>query len=584
MQAETKPGGIIRSYGPTMITVGLISGMINILYLTGSFYMLQVYDRVLPGHSIPTLIGLSGLAALLFAFQGALDILRGRVLTRVGVAFEESLRRQVVDLILRLPLFARSQGDGLQPLRDLDTIRGFLAGLGPVALLDLPWMPLYLAICFIFHPLIGCVAVVGGVTLLTITFLTDRFTRPAVKDAADLAAVRNGLAEAGRRNAEILQAMGIRQRFIETWAEIDQRFQKAQLRGGDTTGGFGAVSKVFRMGLQSAILGTGAYLVLQQEATAGIMIASSILAARALAPVELAIAHWRGFVAARQSWQRLSGLLPRLAEQARPTALPRPDKRFSAEGVAVVPPGGDRLILNDISFEVRAGDGLGIIGPSGSGKSSLARLLVGAWGPARGTVRLDGAALDQWDPADRGRDIGYLPQDVELLAGTVAQNISRFDAEPDEMAIIAAATAADVHELILRLPNGYDTDIGEDGSRLSAGQRQRIALARALYRNPFVVILDEPNSNLDSEGERALIAAIAAVRKRGGIVIIITHRISVLASVDLLLTVADGRMHLFGPRNEVLAKLGQPAPAPKGEPLQAAAPNLRLLRETGGSS
>jgi ATP-binding cassette subfamily C protein len=349
-----------------------------------------------------------------------------------------------------------------------------------------------------------------------------------------------------------------------------------QQEASDLGGGLGAVSKVFRMLLQSVVLAVGAYLVIQQEASAGIIIAGSILSARALAPVDLAIAHWKGFVNARQSWHRLNKLLTGAPVQPVPMQLQAPVQRLAVEAVSATPPGVPKIVVQDITFELEAGQGLGIIGPSGSGKSSLARLLVGVWQPLRGNVRLDGAALDQWSPDSLGRHIGYLPQDVELLAGTVAQNIARFELQADNEAVIAAAKAVGVHDLIVRLPAGYDTQIGDQGSALSAGQAQRIALARAVYRDPFLVVLDEPNSNLDSDGEEALTRAILGVRERNGIVVVVAHRPSAIAGVDRLMMMSQGRIQAIGPKDEVLAKVLQ-------RPVSAPRP-LKVVPDSGSAS
>jgi ATP-binding cassette subfamily C protein len=541
--------------------VGLMSGMINILYLTGSFFMLEVYDRVVPSRSIPTLVGLCVLALALYAFQGILDLLRARVLSRIGASLDESLSDRVYDTLVRRSLRMPANADGLQPMRDLDQVRGFLSGLGPAAMFDLPWMPLYVGLCFLFHPLIGVTALFGALILVILTIMTDVMTRGPTRDAVQHGGARNALAESSRRNAEVIQAMGMSGRMTARWNEANAKYQDSQQRASDVTGGIGAVSKVFRTVLQSAVLAVGAYLVIQQLASPGIMIASSILVARALAPVELAIANWRGFVGARQSWRRLRELLAHFPATETPMALPAPRKSISVESLAVVPPGDRRVVVQDATFQLQAGQGLGVIGPSASGKSSLARAVVGVWVPARGKIRLDGAALEQWDRDDLGRHIGYVPQDVELFAGTVAQNIARFEAEPDAAAVIKAAEEAGVHELILRLPDGYETQIGEGGASLSAGQRQRVALARALYRDPFLLVLDEPNSNLDGEGEQALTRAILSVRQRGGVVIVVAHRPSALAGVDMVLAMGDGRVQAFGPRDEVLAKVLRPAPA-----------------------
>jgi ATP-binding cassette subfamily C protein PrsD len=375
-------------------------------------------------------------------------------------------------------------------------------------------------------------------------------------------AQRNALAEASRRNAEVLQAMGMRGRLAARWAEANDSYMATQRRAADIASGFGSASKVLRMVLQSAVLGVGGYLVIQQEATAGIIIAGAILSSRALAPVELAIAHWKGLVAARQSWKRLQQYWAQLPAEGERTPLPPPRKALAVEAVSVVPPGEQRLVVQEASFALKPGQGLGIVGPSASGKSSLVRAIVGVWAPVGGKVRLDGAAIEQWNSEALGHHVGYLPQDVELFAGTVAENIARFDPEPDVQAMIDAAWAADMHEMVLRLPNGYDTQIGEGGAALSAGQRQRIALARALYRDPFLVVLDEPNSNLDAEGDQALTQAIMRVRARGGIIIVVAHRTAALAGVDQLMVMAEGRVQAFGPKDALLAKMMRPRPAP----------------------
>ena len=543
-----------------LLGVGAMTAVLNVLTLTGSFYMLEIYDRVIPSRSLPTLVGLTIIVAFVFAFQGLIDLLRNRILVRLGASVDEAISARIYSTIVNLPLKLRSSGDGLQPLRDLDQIRSFVSSAGPAALFDLPWMPLYLGICYLFHPLIGLAAFVGVIVLVILTIMTDVRSRGPAAEAAKLAGQRAVLAEASRRNAEVLRAMGMTGRVGSTWQKVNESYLETQQAATDVAGGLGAVSKVFRMFLQSAVLGLGAYLVINQEATAGVIIASSILTARALAPVELAIANWKGFISARQSWRRVGELLARFPAEQTSLALPRPAAQLSVEGVTVVPPGDNRVVVQDMSFQLRSGSAVGIIGPSGCGKSSLARAIVGVWQPVRGKVRLDGAALEQWSPESLGRHIGYLPQDVELFAGTVAQNIARFEEDAKADDIIAAATAAGVHDLILRLPSGYETQIGEAGTSLSAGQRQRLALARALYGNPFLVVLDEPNSNLDASGEEALTSAIAGVRARGGAVVIVAHRPSALAAVDLVLMMNEGKAQAFGPRDEVLSKVMRPAP------------------------
>src|ERR1700752_671174 len=558
-------GDALRTCRNAFIGVGIMSCMINLLYLTGSIFMLEIYDRVLPSRSVPPLVGLVILCGFLYIAQGILDMLRNRVLGRIGTSLDEAMNERVFETVVRLPLIVGTRNEGLQPLRDLDNVRSFLGSMGPGAFFDLPWLPFYLVICFLFHWLLGVTALAGAIILVTLTLITEFMSRQPAKDAMTLAARRKDLAAASRRNAEVMVAMGMSGRMTRHWSETNEEYIAGNQRASDVTGGLGAVAKVLRMMLQSAVLAVGAYLVIYQEATAGIIIAGSILSARALAPVDLAIAHWKGFVAARQSWRRLSNLLDKLPAQSAQTLLHPPEKKLTVEGVTIVPPGEQRVIVQDVNLAIETGHGLGIIGPSGSGKSSLVRSLVGVWQPARGKVRIDGAALDQWSSDVLGRDVGYLPQDVELFAGTIAQNICRFDPEARSDMIIAAAKEAGVHEMIIKMREGYDTQIGEQGGALSAGQAQRVALARALYGNPFLIVLDEPNSNLDSEGDEALTRAVRGARERGAIVVVVAHRPVGIEAVDQLLVLKDGRVQAFGPKEQVLAQVLQPrvaAPAP----------------------
>ncbi len=550
-------GEALRTCRNAFIGVGVMSCAINVLYLTGSIFMLEVYDRVLPSRSVPTLIGLAILAGGMYLTQGILDLIRGRILGRVGTALDEILNRRVFDAMVRLPLIMGARNEGLQPLRDLDAVRSFLSGMGPGAFFDLPWLPFYLAICFAFHFVIGLTALVGAIILVGLTLVTEYLSREPAQQATGLAARRNDLAAVSRRNAEVVVAMGMSSRLTSRWSAANEKYLAGHQRAADVAGGLGAISKVLRMTLQSAVLGVGAYLVIHQEATAGVIIAGSILSARALAPVDLAIAHWRSFVTARQSWHRLNRLLEQLPVRSEQTLLQDPSSRLSVETISVVPPGDQKVIVQEVTFALDAGHGLGIIGPSGSGKSSLVRALVGVWQPFRGKVRLDGAALDQWAGDVLGRHIGYLPQDVELFAGTVAQNICRFDPDANSGAIIAAAKEAGVHQLIIKMRDGYDTQIGEQGTALSAGQAQRVALARALYGDPFLIVLDEPNSNLDTEGDEALTRAIRGARERGAIVVVVAHRPVGIEGVDQLLVLKDGRVQAFGPKETVLGQVIQ---------------------------
>ena len=543
--------------------IALFSGMSNILMLTGALFMLEIYDRVLPSRSVPTLVALLILVAGLYGAQGLIDMIRSRILVRIGHSLDEAMSLRIYDAIVRLPLKIGSKGEGTQPIRDLDSVRGFLSGIGPVAFFDLPWMPVYLAICFLFHTYIGLTALFGAVVLVMLTLITEVMTRRPTRGAAQFAMARNTLLEASRRNAEAITAMGMVGRISKRWHDLNRNYVASSGRASDVGGGLGAFSKVLRLLLQSAILAVGAWLVINQESTPGIIIAGSILGARALAPVDLAIANWRGFVGARQSWQRLSQLLGALPKTAEPMPLKPPAHTLVVQNGAVAPPGHQKIVCQDINFTLVAGKALGVIGPTASGKSSLARMLVGVWTPVRGTVRLDGATLDQWSPETLGRHIGYVPQDVELFNGTVAQNISRFEDPPDADAVIAAAQAAGVHDLIINLPDGYETVVGEQGGALSAGQAQRIALARALYRDPFLVVLDEPNSNLDAEGDEALTRAILGLRARGAITVVVAHRPSAIAGVDYILIMAKGRQQQFGPKEEILTRVAPPHAAPR---------------------
>jgi PrtD family type I secretion system ABC transporter len=482
---------------------------------------------------------------------------------------DRTMTGRVYELVVRLPLQAPRGGEGIQPVRDLDTIRNYLTGRGPTAFFDLPWLPFYLAICFAFHVWIGVTVLAGAVILIALTLATEIYSRQPVREATQTGAERSRLAELSRRNAEALTALGMTRPLLARWQAANHKHVLGQLRANDVTDGLGAAGRVFRLMLQSSVLAVGAWLVINQQATAGIIIGTSILSARALAPVDLAITQWKSLIAARQARARLDKLLELMPVLPSPTPLPAPADSLSVEGATVVLPQTQRAVVSDLTFALKSGSGLGIIGPSASGKSSLARALVGLWPVARGSVRIDGAALDQWPPEAFGRHVGFLPQSVELIEGTVGENIGRLDPDAKPEDIVAAAKAAGVHDLIVRLPQGYDTAVGEQGRNLSGGQQQRIALARALYGSPFLLVLDEPNANLDSEGDEALTQAILGVRSRGGIVVVIAHRGSALAGVDHVLSLANGRQQAFGPRDEVLAQVLRPQAAVAGPKMVA---------------
>jgi ATP-binding cassette subfamily C protein len=539
--------------------VGVVSGLVNVLTLAGSLYMLQVYDRVIPSHSAATLVGLTLILVLLYVAYGFFDSVRAQLLRRLGARVERLIRKRVFSVYLSEPLRSPRGAGPSQPLRDMDHIRSFISSAGPMALFDLPWLPFFMGIVYLLHPLLGLLATGGALLVLGMTLIAETSGRASLKTATHLAAQRHAFAEASRRNAEAVKALGMRARVTDRWLALSRDLFDAQMHSSKLAGVLGTSAKVLRMFLQSAVLGLGAYLVIKSEASAGVIIAASITTSRALAPVEIAIANWKGFMQARHSYQRLSALLHATPEKDTAIQLPAPKEALQVQNLAVGPPGEQKALIQGVSFDLKAGAGVGIIGPSASGKSTLARAIVGLWQPLRGTVRLDGFTLDQWESDDLGRSVGYLPQDVELFDGTIAENIARFAHNPTPESVLEAAQTAGVHDLIAKLPQGYGTRIGEAGSALSAGQRQRVALARALYGAPFLVVLDEPNSSLDSDGEEALTRAIRSVRERGGIVVVVAHRPSALSAVDQVLVMANGQQVAFGLREDILRQTLRPA-------------------------
>jgi ATP-binding cassette, subfamily C, bacterial PrsD len=564
---------VLKRNWSLLTSVGVFSGVINVLALTGAIYMLQVYDRVIPSRSIPTLIGLSVLLVALFAANGILDLLRTRIMSRIGVRIDESLRDLLFNAVQLLSLRSNVEGDGLQAVRDMDKVRTFLSGIAPTALFDLPWIPVYLIIIFMLHPFLGWFAVVGAVLLIVITIATELLSRQPNLRATISGGMRMALAGTSSRNAEVIRAMGMGPVLTTRWRNLSDRHLQDQTDASDAVSGLGVTSKALRLLLQSGILGLGAYLAVIGQVSPGSIIAGSIVMSRALAPIETVTQHWRGFLDARQATVRLRTIVAAVASEAREVIeLPAPTKTVSVENLNVAPPGVQKPTIQGIAFSLKAGDALGIIGPSGSGKSTLARALVGAWDPlpGGGTVRFDGAGIDQWQPEALGRHIGYLPQDIQLFDGTVAENIARLAPDATDESVVAAAKAAGAHELIVALPAGYQTKLKENGGGLSAGQRQRVALARALYGDPLLVVLDEPNSNLDAAGDAGLSAAIKAVRERGGIVVVIAHRPAAIAHVDKVLAMAGGRMQAIGPKDEVLRNVL--VAVPSGQPQAAAAP------------
>lgn len=546
--------GLRRSF----IGVGVFSAVVNVLMLAGPLYMLQIYDRVLTSRSVPTLVALSVLVAFLYVTMGVLDAIRQRVLVKIGHRIDERASPAVFTRVLRDPLTGSPDAARQRPLADLDQLRQFFSGPGLSALFDLPWIPVYLVIVYLIHPILGLVATVGALVLLVIAIVTNKRARRLAADANAASAERTAMAEAARRNADVVAGLGMERALGRRFAEVNDRFLGHSAKAGEVVATSGTLTRVVRLGLQSAVLGAGAYLAIHEQITGGAMIAAAIIMARGLQPVEVVVQNWRGMLSARAAFRNLKAELFGEPEPPRMT-LPVPTREFSVERVTVMAPRGRNPILIDATMNMPAGSVIGVIGASGSGKSTLARTMVGAWLPIRGKVTLDGAPLDQWPRADLGRHLGYLPQDVELFDGTVADNIARFEEDPSPAAIIEAARGAGIHERILSLPKGYRTVIGERGVMLSAGQRQRLALARALYRDPFVVVLDEPNANLDAEGEAALSQALAGVRARGGIAVVVAHRPGALVNADHIAVMDAGRIARYGPSDEIFGK-GVPRP------------------------
>lgn len=544
------------------VFVGLFSFFISLLMLVAPLYMLQIYDRVLTAGSRATLYFLT-LAAVGLILTGALlELFRSRILVRFSGHLDSQLREPVFKGLLNLGL--RHQGSGLsQPLRDLDTLRGFLSSTSLVYLFDAPWVVVFLSVIFLMHWVLGLFATVGALILFGIAWATELTTRKSLAEANRNHLQAFNFAESSFRNAEVIEAMGMLPGLHKRWSERNNTALHLQAEASDRAANLRSTAKFVRPVLQVGILGMGAALVLAQEITAGMMIAASIIMGRALAPVEGAIGQWRSFAGALSAYNRLQQFMASLPEETERLPLPPPKGVLSVENVVAIPPGMRRPVLRGVSFGIGPGDALGIIGPSAAGKSSLARLLVGVWRPAAGSVRLDGANVSDWDHELLGEHLGYLPQDVELFQGTIAENISRFR-DPDPDAVVRAARLAGVHDLILRLEKGYDTSIGEGGVGLSGGQRQRIGLARALYGDPTLVVLDEPNSNLDNEGEAALWTALETLRERGAAVVVIAHRASMLAHVNKLLVLKEGTAEAFGPKEDVLPKLTRAVPPSKG--------------------
>nr|WP_321525118.1 type I secretion system permease/ATPase [uncultured Cohaesibacter sp.] len=535
-----------------------VSIVINLLMFTGPLFMLQVYDRVISSGSVPTLIVLAILALSLYCFYGLLDLLRNRVLLRTGQFVDARVSGRIFKLSTNAQLIAGQQASHMRPVRDLDVIRQFVSGPGPAALFDTPWMPVYLLVVYLFHPLLGIVATCGALVICVLIALNEWLSRAPSLEASTETANRQQMVETARNNTEAINAMGMIGALQARWIDRNTEYLAKQKKAADRTTLFAVMTRTIRFILQSAILGVGAWLTIRQETSGGVMIAASIMTSRALSPIEVAIGQWRNFISARQAYARLSDLIKRVPEKAEQMELPLPTRTVSADQVSCAPIGARKPVVQGISLELFAGQAMGIIGPSGSGKSTFAKALVGILPTVTGSIRLDGAELGQWNESQLGSIIGFLPQDVQLIDGTVAEVISRFDPNATPDAVIEAASLADLHDMITALPEGYNTIIGNSGYALSGGQRQRIALARALYGNPFLIVLDEPNSNLDGQGEAALTESLLEMKKKGSIIVVIAHRPSALAAVDMVLCLNEGKMQAFGPKNEVLSKVLAP--------------------------
>ena len=523
----------------------------NLLVLTGPLYMLQVYDRVLGSRSEATLVALTALVVFLFVIMGILDHIRGRIFARIGAAMQERLEPRVFAAALKRMMTQPDDPLARAAQRDLEAMQRFWASPVVVALTDLPWTPAFIALLFLFHPLVGITALTGGAVIVAIALANHAATRAPLQSTADASMAADRMAELMKAEAETIRSLGMTGNAFARWHRARGHALDQSLSAGDKGGAYASMSRTFRLFLQSAILGVGAWLVLRGQMSGGAMIAASILMGRALQPVEQLVGTWPVLDRARTGKQRLAELLSRIPEDPPRTALPRPRALIEVDGLTVVPPGDGVAVLKAVSFNVEPGQAVGVIGPSGAGKSTLARALTGVWKPSAGRIRLDGATLDQYDEDVLGSHIGYLPQRVVLFDGTVAENIARLG-KPDDAAVVAAAKAAAAHEMILRLPRGYDTPLSSMGGRLSGGQIQRIGLARALYGDPVLLILDEPNSNLDNEGSVALNLAISRLKAQGGAAIIMAHRPAAIHECDMLLALDGGMRRAFGPREHVL--------------------------------
>ena len=574
---------LLEKHRATLLYILFLSCLVNLLMLTGAIYMLQVYDRVLLSKSGATLFYLTLIMLVLYAALHLFDEYRQKVLSLIGRQVEESLGEPVFIATLDLQLRSAERDQYASSTRDLEEVGRFISSAAPIALFDLPWLPLFVGICFLFHPLIGLLTVISIIFVILLTIYGELASRNFAKLTASSSRARNSTVESALRNAEVIAAMGSGAAVQHRVNRLSQNYLNVSTHLAHLLISLGGITRSFRMVLQSFLLGVAAWLVINDEATPGVMIASSIIASRALAPIDALVGRWRAFTQVRESWNRIHRVLEAVPTPGEVLALPPPTKEILVRGIAVGPAGSEVSTVKDVSFALKAGDALGIIGPSGSGKSTLVRGLIDVWPPTRGDIRFDGALLRQHPIDQRARIVGYLPQDVQLLRGTVAENICRFEPTATASKVIEAAKAAGAHEMILALPSGYLTDVGENGNRLSGGQRQRIGLARALFGDPFLLVLDEPNSNLDANGEGSLAVAIRDVRARGGIVVIVAHRMSALRDTNKLLLLVDGQVQAFGAREDVLNALSNGVTVEPGKAGKLSRPPQQRRLMEGGS-
>lgn len=550
--------GALAACRAAVVAVAVFSLAISLLMLVVPIYMMQIFDRVLATGNLDTLLALTTIAVSAVAVLGTLEAVRGMVMNRVGVWLDRSLAPEVLHSSGVRALRAGGMS-GAQGLRDLAAVRNYLSGPAVFAIFDAPFVPIFIGVVFLIHPLLGWLSLGGAVVLFGLALANEIATRRPVAESNARSSAALNEADAAIRNADVIEALGMMRTLEARWRSASDGYLEGHGRASDRASSIGATARTFRLGLQIAMLGVGAWLVTRNAITGGAMIAASIIAGRAMAPVEQSINGWKVMVAAQAAYRRVRALLEEAGPRAATMTLPEPEGRLSVEGLIYIPAGSTVPLLRDVSFEIEPGGALGIIGPSAAGKTTLARHLVGSLAPTRGHVRLDGAELTGWNPADRGRWVGYLPQDVELFAGSVRENIARMGEAGDEE-VVAAARLAGAHEMVLALPQGYETVIGPGGGTLSGGQRQRIALARAVFRAPRLVVLDEPNANLDTEGEQALLATLRELPRLGSTVVLVAHRPSLMVSVDRILMLREGQVAALGPRDEVLRRLTAPGP------------------------